>query len=139
MLTLPNRIAMRGVAGLIVSGAFLGSAVRLAGRDRRLDFGRGSMKLHNECPLTPALLHLLQTSVDASTTNAKRLAQLLCRSPATIRTEFQRICEVMEVDSRPAAWLVGLRAGWISLDPVSPEEPELFPGQSSGSQERPSL
>ena len=50
--------------------------------------------------LTPALYTLLEACVEMKTTNTKLLAAHLCRSPATIRTEFQRILSFMEVHCR---------------------------------------
>lgn len=50
--------------------------------------------------LTPALYTLLETCLEMRTTNTKVLAARLCRSPATIRTEFQRILSFMDVHCR---------------------------------------
>lgn len=50
--------------------------------------------------LTPALYTLLEACLEMKTTNTKVLAAYLCRSPATIRTEFQRILTFMEVHCR---------------------------------------
>lgn len=50
--------------------------------------------------LTPALYTLLETCLEMKTTNTKVLAARLCRSPATIRTEFQRILTFMDVHCR---------------------------------------
>ena len=54
-------------------------------------------------PLTPALRRVLEASLTLCTTDAKTLAVYLNRSPATIRTEFQRILRAMNVHSRYAA------------------------------------
>ncbi|WP_292977415.1 DNA-binding response regulator [Nitrosomonas sp.] len=43
---------------------------------------------------------LLETSREMKTTNTKILAQYLNRSPATIRTQFQRIMAFLEVHCR---------------------------------------
>ncbi|BBL35798.1 hypothetical protein Nstercoris_02074 [Nitrosomonas stercoris] len=43
---------------------------------------------------------LLEASREKKTTNTKILAQHLCRSPATIRTQFQRIMALLEVHGR---------------------------------------
>jgi DNA-binding NarL/FixJ family response regulator len=82
-----------------------------------------------ENPLPPALLQLLQASADVGTVDAKRLADVLTRSPSTIRTQFQRICKLMQVHSRAEAVLMALHRGWISVDSDTAESikdvPEL--------------
>lgn len=45
--------------------------------------------------LTPSLHQLLEASLVLETTNSKILAAYLKRSPATIRSEFQRICTIL--------------------------------------------
>jgi len=50
--------------------------------------------------LTPALYKLLEACLENKTTNTKILAEYLCRSPATIRTEFQRILAFLNVHCR---------------------------------------
>lgn len=72
----------------------------------------------NNIPLTKSLLHLLQTSVDLSTTDAKTLAESLSLSPETIRTEFKRICQLMNVHSRSEAIIEALKHGWVTLPPT---------------------
>ena len=61
------------------------------------------MKFSDSRPLTPALRRVLEASLTLCTTDAKTLAVYLYRSPATIRTEFQRILRAMNVHSRYAA------------------------------------
>jgi DNA-binding NarL/FixJ family response regulator len=61
------------------------------------------MKVSDSKPLTPALRRVLEASITLCTTDAKTLAAHLNRSPATIRTEFQRILLAMNVHSRYAA------------------------------------
>ncbi len=61
------------------------------------------MNCQSKKPLTPALRKLMQTCINLQTTNAKILAAHLNRSPATIRTEFQRILEILNVHCRYSA------------------------------------
>lgn len=63
--------------------------------------------------LTPALRNLMQACVTLKTTNAKALAAYLDRSPATIRTEFQRILEIMNVHCRYSALKAAEDDGWL--------------------------
>lgn len=67
-------------------------------------------------PLTPALRELLRTSRSLRTTDAKILAAHLNRSPATIRTAFQRILAAMNVHSRYAALSTAEACGWLQSD-----------------------
>lgn len=72
-----------------------------------------------DTPLTPALFKLMETCVSLRTTNAKTLAMHLNRSPATIRTEFQRILSVMNVHSRYSALKAAEDEGWLrAREPV---------------------
>lgn len=61
------------------------------------------MNCNSKKPLTPALRKLMETCITLKTTNTKMLAAHLNRSPATIRTEFQRILEIMNVHCRYSA------------------------------------
>mgnify|MGYP000856151403 CR=1 FL=1 len=45
--------------------------------------------------LTPALYQLLEASFILETTDSKILAAHLKKTPATIRSEFQKICEIL--------------------------------------------
>ncbi|SEQ29165.1 hypothetical protein [Nitrosomonas ureae] len=47
--------------------------------------------------LTPFLRELLEASLTLETTNTRILAAYLKRSPATIRSEFQKICTTLEM------------------------------------------
>jgi hypothetical protein len=73
-------------------------------------------------PLTPALARILVACVTLKTTNAKRLAAHLDRSPATIRTEFQRILAIMDVHCRYAALKRAEEEGWLCALDESPNE-----------------
>ncbi len=76
------------------------------------------------CPLPPALLRLLQAAADAGTTNATTLAGKLWLSKSTVRTEWQRIHEVLGVHCRYAAVALALRNGWITAPP--PYSPRIM-------------
>ncbi|MBS0445631.1 MAG: response regulator transcription factor [Proteobacteria bacterium] len=64
-------------------------------------------------PLTPALCKLMKACVALKTTNAKTLASHLNRSPATVRTEFQRILSLLDVHSRFSALRMAEEQGWL--------------------------
>lgn len=51
--------------------------------------------IDNNKALTPSLHQLLEASLVLETTNSKILAAHLKRPPATIRSEFQRICTIL--------------------------------------------
>jgi DNA-binding NarL/FixJ family response regulator len=72
-----------------------------------------SVENTNCCPLTPALLEVLQTAVHLRTTHTGRLATALNRAPNTIRSEYYRICQILSTHSRSEAVLVALANGWI--------------------------
>ena len=76
-----------------------------------------------KCPLTPALLQLLQESVNLGTTDATVIAKILVKSPATVRTEFQQVCVLLNVHTRLAAILIALRHKWIWLGPARRNPP----------------
>ncbi len=63
--------------------------------------------------LAPSLCRLLEACIEIKTTNTKTLAEHLCRSPATIRTQFQRILFLMEVHCRYEALLKAEEKGLI--------------------------
>ncbi len=71
------------------------------------------MSCNSKKPLTPALRKLMKTCITLKTTNAKTLAAHLNRSPATIRTEFQRILEIMNVHCRYSALKAAEDEGWM--------------------------
>lgn len=64
-------------------------------------------------PLTPALSKLMKACVALKTTNSKTLAGHLNRSPATVRTEFQRILSILDTHSRFSALKIAEEQGWI--------------------------
>ena len=72
------------------------------------------------CPLSAALLRLLQVSVEMNSTETAALAETLSISPHTVRTEFQRIRQKLGVHSRSEAVLTALHVGWITLEPTDP-------------------
>ncbi|WP_394753848.1 hypothetical protein [Crenothrix sp.] len=67
-------------------------------------------------PLTPALCKLMVAALVLKTTDAKTLASHLNRSPATIRTEFQRILVIMKVHCRYAALETAKEEGWLAVE-----------------------
>lgn len=71
------------------------------------------MNGNSKNPLTPALRKLMKTCLILKTTDAKILAAYLDRSPATIRTEFQRILAIMNVHCRYAALKTAEDKGWL--------------------------
>lgn len=73
------------------------------------------------CPLTPALLELLQASVSIRSVHSRALAARLFRSPNTIDTEFKRICEQLDVHSRTDAVLMALERGWVAFPAPKPD------------------
>jgi hypothetical protein len=64
-------------------------------------------------PLTPALCKLMVACHSLKTTDAKILARHLNRSPATIRSGFQRILTLMGVHCRYAALKTAEEEGWL--------------------------
>ncbi len=69
---------------------------------------------HCQCErLAPALNRLLESCIEIKTTNTKILAEYLCRSPATIRTQFQRILILMDVHCRYEALRKAEEKGWV--------------------------
>jgi len=71
------------------------------------------MRESSDSPLTPALCHLLEACVALETTETKILAAHLNLSPATIRTEFQRILSALNVHCRYAAVRRAEEKGWL--------------------------
>lgn len=67
------------------------------------------------CPLSPALVLLLQSCLDARSTHDKRLAEHLCLSPETVHTEFKLIAQRLDTHDRFEAVLIALERGWITL------------------------
>ncbi len=67
----------------------------------------------NEPFLTPALIELLNASLILKTTNSKVLAAHLKKSPATVRTEFQRILSILNVHCRFSALRKDEENGWL--------------------------
>ena len=67
-------------------------------------------------PLTPALRKLIETCIELKTTETRRLASHLNRSPATVRTEFQRIFVVLHVHCRYEAVITAENKGWLFVE-----------------------
>ena len=71
------------------------------------------MNRNNKTPLTPALHKLMEACLILKTTDAKTLAAYLDRSPATVRTEFQRILAILNVHCRYGALKAAEEEGWL--------------------------
>ncbi len=72
-----------------------------------------SANCFENCPLTPALLRLLEAAVVLGTTDAKVLAAHLFLSPCTVRTEFQRVLTALNVHCRYDAVKMARDNGWL--------------------------
>jgi IS30 family transposase len=81
-----------------------------------------NMNGNSKTPLTPALRKLIETCITLKTTNAKTLAAYLDRSPATIRTEFQRILAIMNVHCRYSALKAAEDEGWLYTKETNGED-----------------
>ncbi len=75
------------------------------------------------CPLSPALLALLQACVDARCIRNKTLADRLCLSPDTVHTNFRRIAEALGTHDRFEAIYIAYEHGWIRFPTPSPLKP----------------
>lgn len=80
------------------------------------------MNGNNKTPLTPALHKLMEACLILRTTDAKTLATYLDRSPATIRTEFQRILAILNVHCRYAALKAAEDEGWLYAQKTTVDE-----------------
>lgn len=78
----------------------------------------------NDCPLSGALLKLLQACTEAGSLHDKVLAELLCQSPETIHTNFKRINELLGTHERFAAVQQACREGWIPPLHFAPPPPD---------------
>ena len=72
-----------------------------------------------KCPLSPALITLLQTSLDIGSTSSRPLAAMLSISYHTVRTEFATILLLMKVRTRHAALMIAWRNGWIAAKAIA--------------------
>ncbi|HET6385127.1 MAG TPA: LuxR C-terminal-related transcriptional regulator [Armatimonadota bacterium] len=75
------------------------------------------------CPLSPALLELLQAMVDHHTRETGALAEALNVSSHTVRTYFQRIFRTLGVHSRAEALLFAITHEWVALEPQLSKTP----------------
>jgi DNA-binding NarL/FixJ family response regulator len=64
----------------------------------------------------------METCITLKTTNTKTLAAYLGRSPATIRTEFQRILAIMNVHCRYSALKAAEDEGWLYTKETNRED-----------------
>lgn len=67
------------------------------------------------CPLTPALLELLQVCVELESVNTEKLAEHLNLAPSSIASRFKRINVLMDAHSREEVLLKAIRLGWIQV------------------------
>lgn len=79
------------------------------------------MEKNSKILLTPTLCKLMETCIALKTTNTKTLAAHLNRSPATIRTEFQRILTIMGVHCRYSALKVAEDEGLLYTQDIHKE------------------
>jgi len=77
------------------------------------------------CPLSPALVRLLQSCLDCRSTHDKNLAEHLFLSPETMHTEFKLIAQCLDTHERFEAVMIALEKGWISLAFALPLPPPL--------------
>ncbi len=70
------------------------------------------------CPLTPALITLLEAAVLLRTTNNKSLSEYLSVSEEAVKSGFRRIGQLLDTHSRSEALLHALLSGWISPKPM---------------------
>jgi len=77
------------------------------------------MNENSKNSLTPALRKLMETCISLKTTDAKTIATYLDRSPATIRTEFQRILVIMNVHCRYSALKTAEEEGWLRTEEIN--------------------
>ena len=75
---------------------------------------------NHACPLSPALVLLLQSCLNSRSTCDKKLAERLFLSPETIHTEFKLIAQRLDTHNRFEAILIALERGWITFIPISP-------------------
>ena len=75
------------------------------------------MNPKNTCPLSPALIDLLQACVDAGCTKDKTLAEHLCLSHQTVHTSFRRIADALGTHDRFEAIYIAYENGWIRFAP----------------------
>lgn len=76
------------------------------------------------CPLSPALILLLQACVDARCIRNKTLADRLCLSPQTVHSNFRRIAEALGTHDRFEAICIAYENGWIRFAPPPAIETE---------------
>lgn len=76
------------------------------------------MKFESQCrcPLTPALRRHLQACIDCNTVDTSILAEKLCCSPETIRSNFKLASNALDTHSRFETVFLCVLQGW----PVPP-------------------
>jgi hypothetical protein len=72
--------------------------------------------MQNDCPLTPALLRLLQDPVYLGITNNKELASARGCPEETIKSMFYRINTILGTHSRSEAILKAIAHKWVQIN-----------------------
>lgn len=67
------------------------------------------------CPLSPALVLLLQACLNGRSTCDKKLAERLFLSPETVHTQFKLIGQCLDTHNRFESILIALEKGWVTL------------------------
>ncbi|HXG23540.1 MAG TPA: hypothetical protein VNJ09_03210 [Chthonomonadales bacterium] len=75
------------------------------------------MAEENCCPLSSALLEILEACIRLNRLDTETLARTLHRSPHTIRTEFKRIFQALGVHSRHQAVMKAIENGLVPPPP----------------------
>ena len=81
------------------------------------------MEMQKPRGLTPARMEVLRAAWEMESSNAKRIAKVLGKSPETVRRQFQEVLTLLEVHERMAAVMLAHRSGWIQ-PPCSEETSE---------------
>gem|GEM_PF-550676 len=75
------------------------------------------MDPNTACPLSPALVLLLQACIDARCIRSQTLADHLCQSLDTVHTNFRRIADALGTHDRFEAICMAYENGWIRFAP----------------------
>ena len=75
---------------------------------------------NHACPLSPALVLLLQSCLNSRSTCDKKLAERLFLSHETVHTEFRLIAQCLDTHDRFEAVMIALEKGWITFIPTPP-------------------
>ena len=67
-----------------------------------------------QCPLIRSEIELLQVAVRERTGNAQRLSSVLHKSPGAIKTDFARICHILDAHDRVGAVVTAIGLGLVA-------------------------